>query len=78
MERARYCYDSAVRGYQIYQDIWEANYGELLSCTRETGNVFDPFASDHALTCTLKKNLEDGSWGRFARYTYLLWINIRG
>ena len=44
MERARYCCDSAVRGYHIYQDIWEANYGELLSCTRETGNVFDPFA----------------------------------
>ena len=43
MERARYCCDSAVRGYHIYQDIREANYGELLSCTRETGNVFDPF-----------------------------------
>ena len=42
MERARYCCDSAVRGYCIYQDIWEANYGELLR--RETGNVFDPFA----------------------------------
>ena len=44
MERVRYSCDSAVRGYYIYQDIWEANYGELLSCTRETGNVFDPFA----------------------------------
>ena len=44
MERVCYCCDSAVRGYHIYQDIWEANYGELLSCTRETGNVFDPFA----------------------------------
>ena len=44
MERVRYCCDSAVRGYHIYQDIWEANYGKLLSCTRETGNAFDPFA----------------------------------
>ena len=44
MERAHYCCDSAVRGYHIYQDIWEANYGKLLSCVRETGNVFDPFA----------------------------------
>ena len=44
MERASYCCDSAVRGYHIYQDIWEANYGESLSCMRETGNVFDSFA----------------------------------
>ena len=43
MEQARYCCDSAVRGYHMYQNIWEANYGELLSCTRETGNVFDLF-----------------------------------
>ena len=44
MERVRYCCDSAVRGYHIYQDIWEAYYGELLSCSREIGNVYDPFA----------------------------------
>ena len=44
IERVRYCCYSAVRGYHIYQDIWEANYGELLNCTRKTGNVFDLFA----------------------------------
>ena len=44
MESVRYCCDSAVRDYHIYQDIWEAYYGELLSCSRETGNVYGPFA----------------------------------
>ena len=43
-DRARYCYDSEVMGYYIYQDIWEARHGEILGCFRETGNVFDPFA----------------------------------
>ena len=36
------CY-SAVRGYRIYQDIREANYGELLSCMREMEHVYDLF-----------------------------------
>ena len=27
-----YCCDSTVKGYHIYQDIWETNYGKLLSC----------------------------------------------
>ena len=71
MERARYCCDSAVRGYHIYQDIWEANYGELLSCTRETGDVFDPFA-----VCVQK----DGGHSRpCAKEDFCnLWINFRG
>ena len=46
MESICYCCDSAVRGYHIYQDIWEAYHGELLSCSRETGNVYGPFAVD--------------------------------
>ena len=62
--------DSAVRGYHIYQDIWEANYGELLSCTRETGNVFDPFA-----VCMQK----DGDIvGHVPRKISAMWINFRG
>ena len=35
----RYYCNSAVRSYHIYQDIWEANCGEFLSCTREMGNT---------------------------------------
>ena len=41
---ARYCCDSVVRGYHVYRDIWEATRGEILTCARETGNAFDPFA----------------------------------
>ena len=64
MERARYCCNSAVRGYHIYQDIWEANYGELLSCARETGNVFDPFAVCVAVYVCFRSD----SWGGVPRY----------
>ena len=44
MDRARYCFDSEVMGYHIYQDTWEARLGEVLSCHREIANAFDPFA----------------------------------
>ena len=40
----QFCYDSVVRGYHVYKDVWEASLGELLNCERETGNSFDPFA----------------------------------
>ena len=35
---------SAVRGYQIYKDIWEPSVGEKLIAHREFGNHFDKFA----------------------------------
>ena len=41
---ARYCCDSVVRGYHVYKEAWEVSCGEMLSCARETGNAFDPFA----------------------------------
>ena len=31
-------YDSVIRGYHIYKDTWEASYGEMFHCMRETGN----------------------------------------
>ena len=37
-------YDSVIRGYHIYKEIWEASHGETFDCVRETGNRFDPFA----------------------------------
>ena len=40
---ARYCFDSVVRGYHVYKEVWEASRGEMLSCARETGNALDPF-----------------------------------
>ena len=27
----------------MYKEVWEASHGKMLSCTRETGNTFDPF-----------------------------------
>ena len=35
---------SMVRGYHVYKDVWEATNGEVLQCTRDQGNRYDPFA----------------------------------
>ena len=51
-DRAQYCCDSEVMGHHIYKDVWEAIYGEILSCYRETGNAFDAF------TICVKKDAE--------------------
>ena len=36
--------EAMVRGYHVYQDIWDAALGEQLSCKGEPGNRKDPFA----------------------------------
>ena len=36
--------EAMVRGYHVYQEIWDAALGEQLSCKREPGNRKDPFA----------------------------------
>ena len=39
-------------GYHVYQDVWEADHGEILRCFQETENAFDPF------TVCVKKDAE--------------------
>ena len=41
---ATFSFDSVVRGYHVYKDIWAAVHGETLLCRRETSNGHDPFA----------------------------------
>ena len=36
--------NSMVRGYHVYQEVWEVLIGEVLSCVREAGNRHDPYA----------------------------------
>ena len=33
----------AVRGYHVYQNIWTATIGEVLSCEKEPRNAADPY-----------------------------------
>ena len=33
-----------VRGYHVYQSVWEAVNGEVLECSWEIGNRSDPYA----------------------------------
>ena len=32
-----------VRGYHVYQVVWEAAVGQVLPCQQERGNVHDPY-----------------------------------
>ena len=41
---ATFSWTSNIRGYHVYQEIWVASEGEVLSCMREVGNIQDPFA----------------------------------
>ena len=36
--------DCCIRGYHVYNDIWEAAVGESLTCERETNNSRDRYA----------------------------------
>ena len=36
--------NSMVRGYHVYQEVWEVRIGEVLPCLREVGNRHDPYA----------------------------------
>ena len=35
--------ESMIRGYHIYQQVWEASIGEELTCQKERGNLVNPF-----------------------------------
>ena len=34
--------EAMVRGYHVYQTVWEVSIGEVLPCTREPGNRHNP------------------------------------
>ena len=36
--KMRWC----VRGYHVFQEDWDADFGDELECLRETGNGLDP------------------------------------
>ena len=36
--------EAMVRGYHVYEEIWDASIGEELLCAREPTNPHDPFA----------------------------------
>ena len=36
--------EAMIRGYHVYQAVWNAQIGEELSCVTERENVRDPFA----------------------------------
>ena len=39
-----YEFESMVRGYHVYKDIWEAEEDEILACIKDRRNRHDPYA----------------------------------
>lgn len=37
-------FDTVIRGYHIYKDIWEPFLGKTLSHKQEFGNIHDPYS----------------------------------
>ena len=37
-------FESMVRGYHVYKDVWDATIRETLPCKVESGNASDPYA----------------------------------
>ena len=36
--------EGMIRGYHVYKDVWNSNIGEMLPCTIERSNGYDPNA----------------------------------
>ena len=43
--------EAMVRGYHVYQSVWEAVSGEVLECSWEIGNRGDPYAIAVIVSC---------------------------
>ncbi len=41
---AVFIFDSVIRGYHVYKDIWTPHIGEVLDCQAEPGNIHDLYA----------------------------------
>ena len=37
-------FSSVIRGHHKHKEVWEPIHSQILQCTRETSNRFDPFA----------------------------------
>ena len=44
MDTTMYEMEAMIHGYHVYATVWDAQIGEELYCTRETGNIRDPYA----------------------------------
>ena len=49
-------FQSAIRGYHFYRNVWQPQKSEILACYHEYGNIYDMFAIK-----TCRTNSEDGT-----------------
>ena len=43
-EELDYSVESCLCGYDVYKEVWTPNRQETLECSREEGNIHDPYA----------------------------------
>ena len=43
-EELNFSVESCLRGYHVYKEVWTPNWQETLECSREEGNIHDPYA----------------------------------
>ena len=41
---ATFSFESCVRGFHVYKDIWSPEIGDMIACQPEFGNIHDPYA----------------------------------
>jgi len=44
MATTTYEMEAMIHGYHVYATLWDAQIGEEFYCTREAGNIRDPYA----------------------------------
>ena len=56
MAKTTYEMEAMIRGYHVYATVWDAQIGEELCCSRETGNIRDPYAVRTLDVATLSRD----------------------
>ena len=73
--------EGMIRGYHVYQDIWDAQQGERLTCIPEVGNIHDPFVisviKDNTVIGHLPKKISAGC-SLFLRRSGRIWCEVIG
>ena len=62
-------FNSDIRGYHVFKDVWKTALGEILHAEQELDNAVDKFAAK-----VVKKNETDGHL--LCEYSQILWYLI--
>ena len=70
-------FDSYIRGYHAYINIWEPLHGECLKCVKEPANKVDKHAVNVVCINVLNKEVVAGHVPRFISIIVIIFIVTR-